>query len=83
MVCFCFNEMHAEGVSLYVNCSHPACCRSALVKLDMLIERLGGDHRAMHHDLVGKFACSACRDNGRDIRPVFFTIVQNYERDQQ
>ena len=76
------NEMRAEGVKLYVNCSHPACCRSALVNLDILIEKLGGDHGAMHHDLVGKFACSVCPVEGRDPRPVFFTFLQDYERDQ-
>ena len=56
---------------------------SALVNLDMLIEQLGGDHGAMHYDLVGKFACSAYREAGRDERPVYFTIIPNYERDRQ
>jgi len=94
------NEMRGEGVSLYVNCSHPACGRSALVNLDMLIEKLGCDHGAMHDDLVGKFFCTVCRREGRERRSppagaerpagasatrgrVFFTIVQNYDRDRQ
>ena len=55
-----------------------------LVNLDMLIEKLGPDHGAMHHDLVDKFTCSVCPVEGRgDRRAVFFTIVQNYERDRQ
>jgi len=42
--------------------SHLACGRSALINLDMLIEKLGGDHGGTHHHLVGKFACSVpCR----------------------
>ena len=77
------NDMRAEGVALYVNCSHPVCCRSALVNLDMLIEKLGGDHGGMHGDLVGHFYCSACREAGRDERPVYFTVIPNYERDRQ
>jgi hypothetical protein len=56
------SDMRAEGVRLHVNCSHPACCRSALVNLDMLIEKPGGDHDAMHRDLFEKFTGSACRD---------------------
>jgi hypothetical protein len=44
------------------------------VDLAMLIEKLGEDHGGMHVDLVGQFACSACRDE----RPVFFTVVPDY-----
>ena len=77
------NDMRAEGVALYVNCSHPVCGRSALVNLDMLIEKFGPEHGCMHRDLVGHFFCSVCPEAGRDERPVFFTIVQNYERDRQ
>ena len=28
----------------------------------------------MHHDVVGKFACTACREAGREQRPVFSRI---------
>ena len=76
------NDMRAEGVALHINCSHPACCRSALVNLDMLIEKLGGDHGALHGDLVGKFVCIACRETGRDHRPVFFTFLPDYAADR-
>jgi hypothetical protein len=45
-------------------------------------EKLGEDHGAMHHDLVGMFACSACREAGRDERPVFFTVLPDYAADR-
>ena len=48
----------------------------------MLIEKLGEDHGAMHVDLVGKFACTACREAGREHRPVFFTYLTDYEADR-
>jgi hypothetical protein len=49
----------------------------------MLIEKLGEDHGAMHVDLVGKFACTACREAGRVETPVFFTYLTDYEADRQ
>ena len=45
----------------------------------MLIEKLGEDHGAMHIDLVGKFFYSACREAGRDERPVFFAMLPDYD----
>ena len=33
----------------------------------------------MHWDLVRLFRCSACDAAGRERRPVFFTIVPDYE----
>ena len=57
-------DMRAVGVALYVNCSHAACCRSALVNLDMLIEKLGRDHGAIHYDPVG---ISSARPAGKPV----------------
>ena len=75
-------EMRREGERLFVNCSRPDCFRTAEVDLAMLIEKLGEDHGAMHADLVGKFACTACREAGRDQRPVFFTYLPDYAADR-
>ena len=44
----------------------------------MLIEKLGEEQGAMHVDLVGKFVCTACREAGREHRPVFFTHLTDY-----
>ena len=33
----------------------------------------------MHQDLVGLFACSDCKAADRDRRPVFFTVVPDYD----
>jgi hypothetical protein len=65
---------------LYVNCSHPMCCRSTKLDIKALIDRLGPNHGSMHQDLVGLFNCSACKAAGRDRRPVFFTCIPDYER---
>lgn len=75
-------DMRRRGERLFVNCSRPDCFRSAEASIAMLIERLGEDHGAMHVDLVGKFFCTACREAGRDERPVFFTHLTDYAADR-
>ena len=74
--------MRREGERLYVNCSRADCFRTAEINLEMLIEKLGPTHGAMHDDLVRKFFCTACRDAGRDQRPVFFTHLPDYATDR-
>lgn len=64
---------------VFVNCSHPMCCRSTKLDIQSLIDRLGPDHGSMHDDLVGLFKCSRCEAAGRDRRPVFFTCVPDYD----
>ena len=61
----------AEGVALYVNCSHPACCRTALVDLDMLIEKLGGTTAACTTISSVISSARSCREAGRDEGRVF------------
>ncbi|RVD52551.1 MAG: hypothetical protein EOS30_09740 [Mesorhizobium sp.] len=70
-----------EGV--HVNCSHPMCGKSTKLDIQALIDRLGPDHGSMHDDLVGLFGCSDCKAAGRDRRPVFFTCIPDYERQQR
>ena len=70
----------AANETLYVNCGHPACCKSTKLDIQALIEKLGPDHGAMHEDLVGKFACSRCKAERRDRRPPFFTVIPDYGR---
>lgn len=71
-------DAHAANESLCVNCGHPVCCRSTMLDVRALADRLGADHGAMHHDLVRLFRCQACTDAGRDRRPVFFTCIPDY-----
>ncbi|QKC83956.1 hypothetical protein [Mesorhizobium sp. NZP2077] len=72
-------ETLAARETVYVHCGHPVCSKSAQVDIQALIDKLGPDHGAMHWDLVGLFACSDCKVAGRDRRPVFFTVVPDYE----
>jgi hypothetical protein len=65
--------------TLYVNCSHPSCCRSTRLDVQTLVARLGAAHGSMHWDLCNLFRCWACDAAGRDRRPVFFTCVPDYE----
>lgn len=69
----------AANESVYVNCGHPVCCKSTKLDIAALIDRLSPDHGSMHQDLVGLFACSSCKAAGRDRRPVFFTVVPDYD----
>ncbi|MCH4560332.1 hypothetical protein [Mesorhizobium jarvisii] len=69
----------AARETVYVNCAHPMCCRSTKLDIPALIDRLGLDHGSMHEDLVRLFGCSACKAAGRDLRPVFFTCIPDYE----
>jgi len=61
----------AARESVYVDCSHSMCCRSAKLDIQALTGRLEPGHRSMHQDLVGLFVCSHCKAAGRDRRPVF------------
>ena len=72
-------ETLAARESVYVTCGHPVCCKSSQVDVQALIDKLGPEHGAMHQDLVGIFVCSDCKAAGRDRRPVFFTVVPDYE----
>jgi hypothetical protein len=69
----------AARESVYVDCAHPVCCKSTKLDVQALIDRLGPDHGSMHQDLVGLFACSDCKAADRDRRPVFFTVVPDYD----
>jgi hypothetical protein len=69
----------AARETVYVNCGHPMCCKSTNLDIQALIDRLGPDHGSMHWDLVRLFGCSDCNAAGRDRRPVFFTVVPDYE----
>ena len=69
----------AARETLYVNCGHPMCGKSTKLDIAALIERLGADHGSMHQDLVGLFGCADCKAAGRDRRPVFFTVVPDYD----
>ena len=73
----------AARETVYVNCGHPMWGRSTKLDIQALIERLGADHGSMRHDLVGLFGCSKCRAAGRDRRPVFFTVIPDYEGQQR
>lgn len=46
----------AARETIYLNCGHPACCRSTKLDIQALINRLGADHGSMHWDLVRLFA---------------------------
>lgn len=69
----------AARETIYVNCGHPMCCKSTKLDVQALKDRLGPGHGSMHEDLVGLFACSKCKAEGRDRRPVFFTCIPDYE----
>ncbi|WP_214477404.1 hypothetical protein [Mesorhizobium sp. dw_380] len=73
----------AAHESVYVNCGHPMCSKSIRLDIQALIDRLGPDHGSMHQDLVGLFVCPACEAAGRDRRPVFFTMIPDYEAYQR
>ena len=73
----------AARETIYVNCGHPMCCKSTKLDVQALIDRLGSDHGSMHQDLVGLFGCSDCKAAGRDRRPVFFTVIPDYEGHQR
>ena len=64
---------------MYVNCGHPACCKMTKLDIQALIDRLGADHGSMHWDLVNLFGCADCKAADRDRRPVFFTVIPDYE----
>ncbi|MCZ8548653.1 hypothetical protein OOJ09_31235 [Mesorhizobium qingshengii] len=72
-------ETLAANESLSITCGHPACCKSTKLDIQALIDRLGPDHGSMHWDLAELFACNACKAEGRDRRPVFFTVVPDYD----
>jgi hypothetical protein len=72
-------EAIAEKFRMFVNCPEPRCYHSVELDLEALANRLGADHGAMHHDLVGLFRCQRCADAGRERRPVFFTCLPDYE----
>ncbi|MER9403694.1 hypothetical protein NKI36_06480 [Mesorhizobium caraganae] len=72
-------DILAARESVYVNCAHPVCCKSTKLDVQALIDRLGPDHGSMHQDLVGLFACSDCKAANRDRRPMFFTVVPDYD----
>ena len=69
----------AARETMYVNCEHPMCCKSTKLDIQALIDKLGPHHGSMHWDLVGLFGCLDCKAAGRDRRPVFFTVVPDYE----
>jgi len=73
----------AARETLYLNCGHPMCCKSAKLDIQALIDRLGPDHGSMHQDLVWRFGCSKCKAEGRHRSPVFFTCVPDYEGQQR
>ena len=69
----------ADRETMYVHCGRPMCCKSTKLDIQALIGRLGPDYGSMHWDLVGRFACSDCKAAGRHHRPVFFTVIPDYE----
>jgi hypothetical protein len=74
-----FSDTLATRETMYVNCGHPLCCKSTKLDIPALIDRLGPDHGSMHDDLVGVFGCSSCKAAGRGRRPVYFTVIPDYD----
>lgn len=66
-------------VAIILSGALPGACRNHLNDVQALIDRLGPDRGSMHWDLFGLFGCSDCKAARRDRRPVFFTMVPDYE----
>lgn len=77
------SDVLAANQTLYVNCGHPACMNSKKIDVRALADQLGESHGAMHVDLKHLFRCSRCEERGLDRRPVFFTLIQDYEADMR